>query len=238
MEHEETDELDWDDVERFFDEYGCVMMNHPELRWYQESWGALMRSGLAGWTRFKDYAHVQTLLRLRAICLLAMYLGIYQQGSEYGPELGGYFFGHPWIWDYLEALKVDHDSLWEMARIDGYLPDEESGRVEERDDEETDEDEKADILRDVVSELIREENDSIYRALEAHYGGTYGLFVSLWNSRLPLHRVDPHEDVVNARIPPNAGLDYLFTLPELGEKVEVYEYVESGMQNWELDSPC
>jgi len=118
MEPEETDELDWDDVERFFDEYGCVMMNHPELRWYQESCGALMRSGLAGWTRFEDYAHAQTLLRLRAICLLAMYLGIYQRGSEYGPELGGCFFGHPWIWDYLEAPKVDHESPNTARRTD------------------------------------------------------------------------------------------------------------------------
>lgn len=214
------------------------MMNHPELRWYQESWGALMRSGLASWTRFEDYEHAQTLLRLRAICLLAMYLGIYQQVPNSAPELGGYFFGHPSIWDHLEALRVDHESLWEVARLDGYVPDEESGNVEEHDDEEVvEEDEKAEIFRDVVPELIREENDAIFKALEAHYGGTSGLFSSLWNSRLPLHRVDPHEDVVNARIPPNAGLDYLFTLPELGEKVEVYEYVDGGMRNWELDSP-
>ena len=236
---EETEELDWDDVERFFHEYGCVMMDHPELRWYQESWGALMRCGLAGWTRFEDHEHAQTLLKLRAICLLAMYLGIYQQGSVYGPELGGCFLGHPGIWEYLEALKVDDESLWEMARIGGYLPEEESGSVEEHDDEEAeDEDERAEILRDVVPELIREENASICKALEAHYGGTVGLFESLWNSRLPLHRVDPHEDLVNPTLPPNAGLDYLLTSPELGEMAEVYDYVESGMRNWELDSSC
>ena len=93
-----------------------------------------------------------------------------------------------------------------MAPIDGYVPAEESGRVEEHDDEETqDEDEKAEILRDVVPELIREENDSIYKALEAHYGGAVGLFVSLWNSRQPLHRIDPHEDFVNSRLPPDAA---------------------------------
>jgi hypothetical protein len=235
---EETDELDWGDVESFFDEYGCVMMSHPELRWYQESWGALMRTGLAGWTRFEDCEHARTLLKLRAIRLLATYLGIYQQAPS-GPELDGYFFGHRGTWEYLEALQVDDESLWEMAPIDGYVPAEESGRVEEHDDEETqDEDEKAEILRDVVPELIREENDSIYKALEAHYGGAVGLFVSLWNSRQPLHRIDPHEDFVNSRLPPDAGLDYLFTSPELGEMAVVFEYVEGGMRNWELDSSC
>ena len=235
----QTDELDWDYVERFFNEYGCVMMNHVELRWYQESWGALMRWGLADCTRFEDDEHAWTLLRLRAICLLAMYLGIYQHVPDSAPELGGYFSGHPGIWEYLEALHLDDDTLWEMARIDGYLPDEESRSVEEHDDEEAeDEDEKAEILRDAVLELIREENDSIYKAIEAHYGGAAGLFASLWNSRKPLHRVDPHEDVVNPTLPPNAGLGYLFTSPELGEMAEVYDYVESGMRNWELDSSC
>ena len=65
--HQTDDALDWNDVAGFFDEYGCVMMNHPELRWYQESWGALMRQGLADWTRFEDYGHAMALLRLRAI---------------------------------------------------------------------------------------------------------------------------------------------------------------------------
>ena len=199
--------------------------------------GALMRSGLASWTRFEDYAHAQTLLRLRAICLLAMYLGIYQQVPDSAPELGGHFFGHHGIWEYLEALRVDDESLWEIARIDGHVPDEDSGSVEEHDDEETDEDERAEILRDVVPELIREENDAIYKALEAHYGGTNGLFSSLWSSRLPLHRVDPHEDVVSPRLPSNAGLDYLLTSPESGEMADVYDYVKGGMRNWELDSP-
>ena len=231
-------ELDWGEVEGFFDEYGCVMMGRPELRWYQESWGALMRAGLAGGTRFENHEHAQTLLKLRAICLLAVYMGIYQQVPD-GPELGGYLFGHPGIWEYLEALHLDDDTLWKMARIDGYLPDEESGSVERHDDDEAeDEDEKAEILRDAVAELIREENDSIYKALAAHYGGTVGLFVSLWNSRRPPDRVEPHEDVVNPPLPPNAGLDYLLTSPELGEKTEVYQYVESGMRNWELDSSC
>ena len=108
--------MDWGDVAGFFDEYGCVMMDHPELRWYQESWGALMRAGLAGRTRFDDYEHAQAHLKLRAICLLAMYVGIYQQ-VPYGPELGGCFFGHPGISEYLEALHLDDDTLWEMARI-------------------------------------------------------------------------------------------------------------------------
>ena len=58
----------------------------------------------------------------------------------------------------------------------------------------------------------------------------------LWRSLLPLHRVDPHEDVVNPPLPPNAGLDYLLMSPESGEMAEVYDYVNGGMRNWNLDS--
>lgn len=233
--HQTDDAMDWDDIADFFDEFGCVMMNHPELRWYQESWGALMRQGLADWTRFEDYGHAMALLRLRAICLLAMYLGIYQRATEYGPELGGYFFGHPYrgIWEYLEALRIDHETLWEMACIDGHLPDEERGG-----DDTEDEDADAEILRHGVLEMIREENGSIYKALEAHYDGADGLFSSIWRSRKPLHQVDPHENVVDAKLPPNAGLGYLLTSPESGEMAEVYDYVQSGMRDWELDSFC
>ncbi|MCY4481860.1 MAG: hypothetical protein OXC12_03205 [Spirochaetaceae bacterium] len=234
---ENTEPLDWRGVERFFDEYGCVMMDHPELRWYQESWGALVRSGLSGGTAFEDSEHARALLKLRAICLLAMYVGIYQQVPD-GPELGGCFFGHPGIWEYLEALHMDDNMLWEMARIHRYLPEEERGTVERTDDdEEEDEDENVEILRDAVVELIREENDSIYQALAAHYGGTVGLFASLWNSRLPPDRVEPAEDLVNPALPPNAGLEYLLTSPELGERAEVFQYVDGGMRNWELDAP-
>ena len=40
-------DLEWHQVREFFEANGCVMIDQPELRWYQESWGALKRSGLA-----------------------------------------------------------------------------------------------------------------------------------------------------------------------------------------------
>ena len=231
----ETEELAWDDVATFFEEYGCVMMDHPEMRWYQESWGALIRWGLASGTRFEDDEHAQVVLKLRSICLMAMYLGIYQQEPK-GPMLDGYFSGHPGIREYVHSLNIDDDVLWEMARLEGLAPADGDDDEEYEISEEEDEDEKAEIVRDAVMELLKAENDSIYGALGAHYGGTVGLFVSLWNSRMPLHEVDPHEDVVNAA-PANVDLEYLLTSPEMGEKATVYAYVEGGMRNWELDSP-
>ena len=225
----ETEELDWDDVSTFFEEFGCVMVDHPELRWYQESWGALMRWGLASDTRFEDDEHAQVILKLRAICLLAMYLGIYQQEPK-GPMLDGYFSGHPGVLEYLASLKVDEDALWEIAHMEGFAP------ADEEEEDDQDYDYYSEVIRGSAMELIKDENDTVYRALEAHYGGVPGLFVSLWHSRIPLHEVNPHEDVVNAA-PPNVDLEYLLTSPELGEKATVYEYVEGGMRHWVLDSP-
>ena len=225
----ETEELDWDDVSTFFEEFGCVMIDHPELRWYQESWGGLMRCGLASNTRFEDDEHAQVILKLRAICLLAMYLGIYQQEPK-GPMLDGCFSGHPGVSEYLTSLKLDEDVLWEIAHMEGFAP------VGEEEEDDEDYDFYAEVIRGSAMELIKDENDTIYRALEAHYGGVRGLFLSLLNSRIALHKVDPHEDIINVA-PAHADLNYLLTSPELGEKATVYEYVEGAMRNWVLDSP-
>ena len=230
----ETEELEWGCVEHFFREYGCLMIGNPELRWYQESWGALMRAGLTVCTRFEDPIYGYEILKLRAVCLLVMYLGMYQQ-EPLGPMLGGNFSGHTWMSDYLWSLKVDNQALWEIACAEGFAPDSIDCGSPARDaDDEQDEDEKAEVVREMVLELIEEENDPIYQALKGHYGGTPELFVSLWNSRLPLHEVDPSADVINA-VP--ADLTSLVLSPEeVGEKASVYDYVETGMRNWAIDS--
>ena len=88
----ETEMLEWFQVEKLFEESGCVVSGKPEIRWYQESWGALKRAGLANTTEFEELELAQTVLRLRAPCLLAMYLGIYQVAED--SELGGYFSEH------------------------------------------------------------------------------------------------------------------------------------------------
>ena len=234
-----TEELKWECVEHFFREYGCLMIGNPELRWYQESWGALMRAGLTVCTRFEDPIHGYEILKLRAVCLLVMYLGMYQQ-EPLGPMLGGSFSGHPWMSDYLWSLKVDDQALWEIACVEGFAPDSfDSGSPPRDTDDEVDEDEdeKSEVVREMVLALIEEENEPIHQALKAHYGGTPELFVSLWNSRLPLHEVDPTEDVINAA-PAHAELDDILLSPELGEKASVYDYVETGMRGWTIDSPC
>jgi hypothetical protein len=64
-------QIEWWEVRDFFREYGCVWIDHPEMRWYEESWGALMRAELASYRT--DAGEV--LVKLRAICLLKMYLG-------------------------------------------------------------------------------------------------------------------------------------------------------------------
>ena len=207
----ETEVLDWADVRGFFEEHGCVVSGSPEIRWYRGSWDALMQSGLANATPSEEHGHARTALKLRAICLLAMYLGIYQAAGEFS-ELGGYFSEHSSISDYLDSLNMEYEEVWELARQVGLFDTDSSSYWE---DEEADDE----WLCEIAMDLVRDEIGPIYSALKEHYGGDKGLFVSLWNSRVPLHEIEPVQDVVNAV---DAG----------DGKLEVWSYVQEGMTGW------
>lgn len=112
--------LRWSEVEDFFREHGCVIVGDPELAWYREAWGALEEAGLAGAAEFAPLGLDRTMPRLRALCLPAMYLGIYQAAGEES-ALGGYFPGHPPRDRYFESLGLDIWELWELARTTGMI---------------------------------------------------------------------------------------------------------------------
>ena len=208
-----TEPLRWSEVEGFFREHGCVIVDAPELGWYRESWGALEKAGLTGAAESEEFGLDRTVPRLRVLCLLAMYLGIYQAAGEYS-ELGGYFSEHkPCSW-YLDSLNVDIEGLWDSARRTGAL---------ETDAESYWEDEDADDepLYELAMELVSVETNAIFSALVDHYGGKTELFVSLWRSRSASDEEEPVEDIVNS-VHPGDG------------KLEVWAYVEEGMTGWRL----
>ena len=135
---------------------------------------------------------------------MAMYLGVYQSAAN--SDLGGYFSEHaPLSW-YLDGLGVDLDVLSEMTAVWLEEP------LEEEDDDEP-------WLDEVVTEMVREENDAVFRALERHFGGDIGLFVSLWNSRREPENAESVEEAVGGA----SGGD---------GKVEVWSYVQGGMRDW------
>ena len=112
--------IEWNQVRRLFEEHGCVMIGHPEMGWYQEAWQALEKAGLTRIAEFEEYELGQTMLKLRALCLLAMYLGMYQAAGKFS-ELGGHFSEHqPFSW-YLHTLNVTRKEIWELARLWGIL---------------------------------------------------------------------------------------------------------------------
>ena len=78
-------------------------------------WGALEKVGLTSTTECKEHELAQTETKLRALCLLAMYLGVYQAAGEYS-ELGGYFSEHDFFSSYLVSLSVELEEIWELAR--------------------------------------------------------------------------------------------------------------------------
>ena len=207
----ETQASDWADVKSFFEENGCVVVGNPELGWYRESWGALMRSDLAGMMQVEEFSHSQTMLKLRAICLLAMYLGIYQEAGEFS-DFGGYFSGHPPISWYLESLKVGQEDLWELGHTHEMLETESSSYWEDEETSESD-------LESIAIALVRGENHDLYNVLHRHYGGDIGLFTSIWNSRKLSDKIGP-------------ALEHLVNTGVYSE--EIWDYIRGGMRSWTL----
>ena len=205
---------DWVAVESLFSQHGSVMAGKPEIRWFETAWGALEAAGLTDSTALSPELDSATVPKLRAICLLAMYLGIYQAAGEFS-RLGGYFSEHSYFGDYLDALGVDTEELWFCMRETGMLETDVESFWE---DGETDED----LLFEIAKEFVKYECASVYRALVGHFGGKGMLFAALWNSRLPREEQEPCE----------VGVDLSDYLPE---KTEIWAYIEEGMANWSWD---
>ena len=206
-----TKRLGWDQVRQFFADHGCVVTGHPESRWYRDAWEALDKAGLTNTTEFQDFELAQTVLKLRALCLLAMYLGVYQAAGPHS-ELGGYFSEHPDVSWYLDSLDVQMKDIWELTRTSGVLEPSASSYCE---DEEADDEQ----LREIAIDLVREENRAIFNALVEHYGGNVELFLSLWNSRMAPDDAEPFETVVDSMRPQDGT-------------AEIWAYVEEEMKDW------
>ena len=206
-----TKTLGWEQVRQFFEDHGCVVTGHPEGRWYRESWEALDKAGLTSATQYETFELAQTVLKLRALCLLAMYLGIYQAAGPYS-ELAGYFSEHPDVSGYLDSLDVEMKDIWELARVSGMLA---TSALSYFEDEETHDGQ----LREIAMDFVSEENRAIFDALVEHHGGIVELFVSLWNSRVSPDDVEPFESVVDSMRPQDG-------------KTQVWAYVEERMDGW------
>lgn len=203
--------LQWGQVEGFFRIHGCVIVGAPELLWYRESWGAMEKAGLINAAEFKNSELNHTMSKLRTVCLLAMYLGIYQAAGEFS-ELGGYFLEHPHCSSYLDSLNVDINDIWTFTRHVGWL---ETDTENYWEDEETDDD----LLYELAAELITDETSAIFSALLKHYGNETKLFVSLWESRMLADEAEPLENILNSGY--------------FGDgKLEVWTYVDEGMSGW------
>ena len=246
----DTAELKWSEIGKFYREYGCPTEFKPVMGWYEESWGALMRAGLASTSRFEKNEYGEVITKLRAICLLAMYLGMYQQG---GP-MEGYFRDHIGLSVYMEELEIDKKAILEVLNIDRKVVSETEDfsaleltdlrdvvgkdHLDGLDDLIYDLDDPDNVnmdevvglidwemIEEPVSDLIRDENDLIYNTLENHYGGKNQLFVSIWNSRFSLHEREPYMEILN-----DVYLGDIMT----EQKLVTWSYVEDGMCQWNL----
>ena len=208
------DVLEWTHIRPFFEEHGCMVSGKPEIRWYQASWAAMEAAGLTSSGRLRDIEVDLTTVKLRALCILAMYLGGYQAAGEYSDKLGGYFSEHePMIW-YLDSLNVSIEDIWTLARRERLLDTESSSYWE---------DSSVDIdqLCEIALDLAVDHREAIYRTLVGHYGSNEELFVSWWNSRLALDEDNSYGDIFAAAEPGDGTL-------------EVWGYVQNGMRDFDL----
>ena len=182
--------LPWPKVEEFFREHGCVIEDEPELRWYRESWGAMEKAGLTREVKGKECGLDRTVPRLRAVCLLAMYLGIYQVAGE-SSELGGFFSDHPDCSWYFDSLNVGMEDIWTFVRWAGELETEAGSYSEEEDADD-------ELLNELAADLVVHETQAIFAALMEHYGGKSGLFESLWRSRVLENEAGSVEEIADS----------------------------------------
>lgn len=226
------DIVNWSDVSDFFAEYGCKPLysweRHHEMRWFEESWGALWKGYLLDpcdvdneyYKKVDDIDQVdgmsgegEVIVKFRAICLLMMYLSFREC-----------CFDEDWhvsLEDMLDKLKINPVAL---ANIAG----EKISDVDALDDNSFSFHKMPDLVGDEVwasiehetQRLIRLDNDLIYGCLIEHYGGEFALFASLWDSRKSLFMA--------------AGAPFLGNTEITGSQLEGFSYVEAGMTEWHL----
>ena len=218
------DLVGWSEVKGLFKEYGGVWVNCPEMRWYEESWGALMKGYLADpyelddrhrkglaypVTKPADSLEGEVIVKLRAICLLMMYFGFCKACFDehcYPPPLEDMF-------DELQIDPVALANLAGMRMLAINIPDGDSFSFCEM--ERFMEDGMWDLIKDEVWGLVWREGRPVYDCLEGHYEGKDSLFVALWNSRRPLWAIEK--------------IDSISATPET---LEGLEYVHNGMGAW------
>jgi len=221
-----SNHIGWSEVKGLFKEHGGVWVNCPEMRWYEESWGALMkgyladpyelddrhRKGLASPVdEDNDFLEGEAIVKLRAICLLVMYFGFCKacfDEHSYPPPLESM----------LDELKIDPVALANLAGVkmpDINIPDGDSFSFCEMDC--FMEDGTWDLIKDEVWSLVGKENKPVYDCLEGYYGGESLLFVALWNSRRPLWAIENADSVLS-----EVTVDKLYG----------FSYVQSGMGDW------
>ena len=248
-------QVEWHEVKGFYEDYGCPTVLGSEMQWFERSWGALSEAGLTRIKRVPDGEYGRVAVKLRAVCLLAMYLGMYQQG---GP-LEGYFNDHLGLSVYLPELGVEEVAALALLHIGGRSTCEVGGTstlgmsdildIVDKDYADTLHDLSDDLgiqesasleewaglvewemIEGPILEVIRSENSALYDALAQHYGGQEQLFVSIWNSRLSADEADSRDDILKDISIGSA----LAGNDADGEKFQIWLYLDNGMCDWSI----
>jgi len=216
--------IGWSEVKGLFKEYGCVWVNCPEMRWYEESWGALMKGYLADPYQLDDrhlkglacpidehadFLEGEVIVKLRAICLLMMYFGFCKICFDEHCD-------SPPLEDMFDELEIDPVALANLAGVkmpDINIPDGNSFSFHKM--WHFMEEETWDLVKDEVWGLIGREKEPVCDCLEGHYESKDLLFAALWNSRRPLWAIEK-----------------IGSISVIPETLAGLEYVHNGMGDW------
>ena len=226
-----ADLVGWSLVKDLFKEHGCVWVDCPEMRWYEESWGALMKGHLAnpydlddeylkGLTNpdieYGNFLKGEVIVKLRAICLLMMYFGFCKRGFDEER------YPHP-LEEMLDTLEIDPMALANIAGVkipNINVPDGDSFSFCKMSD--FVEEETWGLIEDEIWSVISRETSLVYGCLKKHYGGESMLYVALSNSRRPLWALESTDSILGPDI----------TIPEIAERMDGFTYVQDGMSEW------
>lgn len=165
---------DWPQFHRFFEEYGNIWVGSPEMRWYEEAWGAVARA-------IRDESDSdscpEVALKLQSICLVNMYHSFCTAFGE-GP------CGHSFS-DMADSLGIDSDDIADASEPSG-----------------SESDEPEALFEDAVMEKVWAWRERVFETLLRHFGGESFLFVALWNSMRPQSEVESANAILSCGLDP------------------------------------
>jgi len=180
----DSEQIDWDEVEdaasKMFNVWGAMY----ELDWAKEAWGHLRAAGLTSRQTFLD----ETAAKLRLVTLARIYQEFCGLAWNEDPETPI---------DYLAYdLQIDKVAIGVLAASTEY------DELEEAVDE-------YELYQAALTAVTDSQRQEIFECLKAAYGNEFKLYSRIWHTRAPLGDEDSEDDEFEVTDANSSALDYV-----------------------------